>query len=190
VHQTIANSGQTGELKIKDENAETVGAFYFEAGRPEAGQFQHLTGEEAYWQLFLSETLSGTFSFTVGERPLTNWIESGKISKTVADMLIVALQYRDEFDALKEEFKDKPKRFMAIAPELHWNGEAPEDLKPVAIRIWEIVSRKPACMDDLYRQGTVCAMKVYRVVHELLSAQQIGFAEQATTAALKAAKVA
>src|SRR4051812_210553 len=91
VHQTIANSGQTGELCIKDEHSETVGAFFFENGRPAAGQFQHLTGEEAYWQLFLSETLSGTFAFTVGEQTVTKSIESGKIKGPLSDMLIVAL---------------------------------------------------------------------------------------------------
>ncbi|HEY2124789.1 MAG TPA: cyclic nucleotide-binding domain-containing protein, partial [Chthoniobacterales bacterium] len=67
VHQTIANSNQTGQLSIRDEQAETVGAFYFERGLPAAGQFHHLTGEEAFWQLFLNEQLSGTFSFAVGE---------------------------------------------------------------------------------------------------------------------------
>jgi CRP-like cAMP-binding protein len=190
VHQTIANSGQTGELKIRDDEGETIGAFYFESGRPASGQFQHLTGEEAYWQLFLNETLSGTFSFSVGERPLTNWIESGKITRTVGDMLIVALQYRDEFDALKKEFQDKPGRVMAITSELHWNGNAPPNLRPVANQIWELVSRKPATINELYRQCSVCELKVYHAVHELLAGRQIAFAEQAITAALKTAAFA
>jgi CRP-like cAMP-binding protein len=182
VHQTIANSGQTGELKIKDDGGETIGAFYFELGRPAAGQFQHLTGEESYWQLFLNETLSGTFSFSVGERPLTNWIESGKITRTVGDMLIAALQYRDEYDALKKEFQGTPGRVMAITPELHWNGDAPGDLKLLANRVWELVSVKPTTIAELYRQCSVCELKVYQVVHELLAGSQVGFAEHATTA--------
>jgi len=33
IHQTVINSGQTGELQIKDESSETMGAFYFESGR-------------------------------------------------------------------------------------------------------------------------------------------------------------
>ncbi|MEP6604380.1 MAG: cyclic nucleotide-binding domain-containing protein, partial [Spartobacteria bacterium] len=51
IHQTIMSSGQTGELSIKDDKGEPLGAFYFEAGRPCAGQFQHLTGAESFWQL-------------------------------------------------------------------------------------------------------------------------------------------
>src|SRR5437868_9984909 len=79
IHQTVVNSGQTGELQIKDEHAETVGAFYFQSGRLSAGQFRHLTGEEAFWQLFLIETLSGTFSFSAAEKPLTESVQSTRI---------------------------------------------------------------------------------------------------------------
>src|SRR5437868_5621715 len=94
IHQTVINSGQTGELKIKDENAETIGAFYFESGQLSAGQFEHLTGDEAFWQLFLIETLSGTFSFAAVEKPLTEWIQSARMTPISGDHLIVALQYR------------------------------------------------------------------------------------------------
>jgi len=190
VHQTIANSSQTGELKIKDEDAEAIGIFYFENGRPVAGQFQHLTGEEAYWQLFLSETLSGTFSFSVGERSLPDCIESSRIGKTVSDMLIVGLQYRDEFEALKNDLQKTNGRLMATASELHWNGDEPESLRPVAERIWELVSRKPATLSELYRNSSVAEVKIYRVVDHLLANKQIGFVEDATAAALKTAEVA
>ena len=45
IYQTVVSSGQTGELSIKDQNAEPLGAFYFESGRLCEGQFQHLVGE-------------------------------------------------------------------------------------------------------------------------------------------------
>jgi CRP-like cAMP-binding protein len=175
VHQTIASSGQTGELSIRDEQAEPVAAFYFEAGRPSAGQFQHLTGEEAFWQLFLSETLSGTFSFSVGERPLTNWIDSGRITRTSGDMLIAALQFRDEFNALKKEIPEDSAKLTPTKADLQWNGENRDELRPVANRIWELVSRRPASVKDLYRQCSVCELKIYQVVNELLTGKQVAF---------------
>jgi len=175
VHQTIASSGQTGELSIRDEQAETVAAFYFEGGRPSAGQFQHLTGEEAFWQLFLSETLSGTFSFSVGERPLTNWIDSGRITRTSGDMLIAALQFRDEFNALKKEIPQDSAKLTPTKPDLQWNGENRDELRPLANRIWELVSRRPASVRDLYRQCSVCELKIYQVVNELLTGKQVAF---------------
>ncbi len=176
VHQTIANAGQTGQLSIKDEQAETIGAFYFESGRPSAGQFQHLTGEEAFWQLFLNEALSGTFSFSVGERPMTNWIESGQIVRNTGDMLIAALQFRDELNALKQEIQ--PHSGAKLTPtrqELHWNGGAPEELRPIADRVWGLVKSKPLSIGEVYRQCSVCELKIYQVVNHLLTHEQIAF---------------
>ena len=176
VHQIIANAGQTGQLSIKDDQAETVGAFYFEGGRPSAGQFEHLTGEEAFWQLFLNEALSGTFSFSVGERPMTSWIESGQIVRNTGDMLIAALQFRDELNHLKQEID--PHAGAKLTPtrqELTWNGGAPEDLRPVATRVWDLVKRKPLSIGEVYRQCSVCELKIYQVVNHLLTHEQIAF---------------
>ncbi len=63
VYQTIANSSQTGQLRISNAAGELVAGFFFEQGRPRCGQFGHLTGEEAFWQLFSNDQLTGTFSF-------------------------------------------------------------------------------------------------------------------------------
>jgi CRP-like cAMP-binding protein len=176
VHQTIANSGQTGELRIKDEQAETIGAFYFQAGRPAAGQFEHLTGEEAFWQLFLYETLAGTFSFSVGERSMTTWIESGQIVRNTGDMLIAALQFRDELNALKKQIQPPGNsRLTAKKSDLHWNSGAPEELRPVASRVWDLIQRKPLSLHEVYRQCSVCELKIYQVVDHLLTQEQVSF---------------
>jgi len=175
VHQTIAHSGQTGQLRIKDEQAELIGAFYFKSGRPCAAQFQHLTGEEAFWQLFLNEALSGTFSFSVGELPSPNWIGGGEIIRQTDDMLIAALQYRDELSALKKEINPAAAaRLVPAHAKLHWNGSS-EHLRPLADRIWELVSRKPLNLSQIYRQCSVCELKIYQVVDLLLKQNQAGF---------------
>ena len=62
IYQTILNSTQTGELSIVNEHGEQSSVFYFEEGQTRYGRYYHLTGEEAFWQLFLCEKLSGTFS--------------------------------------------------------------------------------------------------------------------------------
>jgi CRP-like cAMP-binding protein len=176
VHQTIAHSGQTGQLRIKDETAEMIGIFYFRSGRPCAAQFQHLAGEEAFWQLFLNENLSGTFSFSVGEVPATNWINGGEIVRQTDDMLIAALQYRDELNALKKEINPAAAaRLVPAHAKLHWNSGAPEHLRPVADRVWELVNRKPLSLSQVYRQCSVCELKIYQVVDVLLKENQAGF---------------
>ena len=175
IHQTIASSGQTGELRMKDENAEALGAFYFESGRLRAGQFQHLTGEEAFWQLFLTDKLSGTFSFSVGERPLANWIESGQIRRSGGEMLITALQFRDELDALKKGMHQNSETLTARTSNLHWSDGAPNELKEVAAQVLNLLSQSAKTMADLYRQCSVCDLKLYQVVTELICSDQVGF---------------
>ena len=90
IYQTIVHSSQTGELRISNENSELISAFYFEKGQPRCGQFEHLTGEEAFSQLFLSEALRGTFSFSSGDRLISAGILSESITRNPEEMLINA----------------------------------------------------------------------------------------------------
>jgi len=173
IHQTVVNSGQTGELQIKDEHMETIGAFFFEAGRLSAGQFQHLTGEEAFWQLFLIETLSGTFSFSAAEKPLTDSVQSARIDSSGCDRLIVALQYRDEFNALKAQMSYLSTKLKVAGTSLNWNGERPPELAPLAQKVWDIVAKRPATVAEVYRQCSACEYRVYHVVHELFQSYQL-----------------
>jgi len=173
IHQTVVNSGQTGELQIKDEHMETIGAFFFEAGRLSAGQFQHLTGEEAFWQLFLVDTLSGTFSFSAAEKPLADSVQSARIDSSGGDRLINALQYRDEFNALKAQMPYLSTRLKVAGQSLNWNGEKPPELAPLAQKVWDLVSKRAATVDQIYRQCSACEYKVYHVVHELFQSYQL-----------------
>ena len=52
---------------------DTISTFYFEKGTPRWGRFEHLSGEEAFWQLFLHEHRSGTFSFSNETKVGENW---------------------------------------------------------------------------------------------------------------------
>ena len=179
IHQTIVSSGQTGELQLQDENGEPFGTFYFESGRLRAGKFQHLSGEEAFWQLFLSDNLSATFSFSVGQRPLTNWIESGQIKRSGGEMLITALQFRDELDGLKKEMPHHDSDpLTAKAAELHWPQEAPHELKEVAQQVLAVLSGQAKKMAELYRQSSVCELKLYQVVRTLMDSDHVSFTAQ------------
>lgn len=176
IHQTIMSSGQTGELTIKDEKGETMGAFYFENGRPSAAQFQHLTGDEAFWQLFLMDQLSGTFSFSAGEKMLTASI-SAPISYKGSDHLIAALQFRDELDALKSGMHNSTGALRARTNVLNWPDAAPPELRPVAAEVLEQLTSGPRTISQLYRQSSVCELKIFRVISELLYSDHISFVD-------------
>ena len=175
IHQTVMSSGQTGKLKIRDGDGKAIGAFFFETGRLCAGRFQHLSGDEAFWQLFQVEKFPGTFTFSVGDQGMADYIQSSPISHSSADILITALQFRDELDALKKGMQHCTGPLSACTAELHWNGAAPEYLKPLAEQIWGMISAKPRTMRQLYRECSVCELKLYEVVSELHYSGQISF---------------
>ena len=138
IYQTIVNSSQTGELRISNEKSDLISAFFFEKGQPRCGQFEHLTGEEAFWQLFLSDSLAGTFSFSSGDRPVSDWIQSERITRNPEDMLINALQGRDEFHELKLRMPDAAATLHRRKPNLSWPPVRPPELQPMAEQIWPL----------------------------------------------------
>ena len=81
IYQTIIQSMQTGLLTIADEAGETISTFYFEKGTPRWGRFEHLSGEEAFWQLFLHDHRSGTFSFSNETKVGANWGEGSAMTR-------------------------------------------------------------------------------------------------------------
>ncbi|MEY2563806.1 MAG: hypothetical protein QOH88_1999 [Verrucomicrobiota bacterium] len=176
IYQTIANSAQTGQLRICNEKSDLISAFFFERGQPRRGQFEHLTGEEAFWQLFLSQELSGTFSFSSGERPENDWIQSEPITRNAGDMLINALQGRDEFHDLKQRLPEPEAKLRRRKLNLAWPAAASPELRPIAEQIWPLAYNAPVTLGGLFRSGTVCELKIYQVVDELLRTEHFEWA--------------
>lgn len=173
IYQTIVNSSQTGELQISDEKSELISTFFFEKGQPRCGQFLHLTGEEAFSQLFLSDGLPGTFSFTSGDRPITDAIQSERITRNPEEMLINALQGRDELNELKHRMCDGAATLHRRKLNLSWPSSAPADLQPVAEQIWRFFSNKPITLSSLLQQCSFCELKIYETVNELVESQHL-----------------
>lgn len=182
IYQTIANSSQTGQLRISNENADLVSAFFFEKGQPRFGQFEHLTGEEAFWQLFVSEELAGTFSFSAGQLPEKDWIQSERITKSASEMLINALQGRDEFAELKQRLSETGGTLERSKATLSWPAGAPPESKAVAEQIWELAGGGPVTVRTLFQQCSVCELKVYQVVDELIQSRHFTWSHAAAKA--------
>src|SRR4051812_3382231 len=173
VYQTIANSSQTGELRISSASGELVSAFFFENGQPRCGQFEHLTGEEAFWQLFVTEELAGTFAFSTAELPDKAWIQSERITKNASEMLINALQGRDEFAELKGRFAESSATVQRARAALTWPASAAPELQPAAEQIWKFIGAAPRTVPGIFRHCTVCELKVYQIVNELIESRQL-----------------
>lgn len=168
IYQTIVNSAQTGELSIRDESGDLVSVFFFEEGHPRSGQFQHLAGEEAFWQLFLTEELRGTFSFTSGHHKTSKLIQDAGIIRSPDHMLINAIQARDELDAIRHEIPD-PDSILTRQNRDFQVGEAtPAHLRPVAEEVWRRLFARPMSLRQLYQHLSVSELKIYQAVNALL----------------------
>jgi CRP-like cAMP-binding protein len=181
VYQTIANSSQTGQLRISNPDGELISAFFFEQGQPRGGQFEHLTGEEAFWQLFVSEELAGTFAFSTDALPEKDWIQSERITKNAGEMLINALQGRDEFAELKQRFGDGA-TLQRNKANLVWPATAAPELQPLAEQIWAFAARGPVTTAALFQHCAVCELKIYQVVDELVQSRHFVWSHEATSA--------
>jgi len=170
IYQTIASSLQTGELTISDDNGNPFASFFFDEGRPLSGQFQHLSGTEAFSQLFLSESLMGTFSFASRTEP-QGGNQANSIEKSESDMLITALQARDEFQALRDRLPDSSRKLQRQKLNFSWPETADPQLRPLAEQIWQIAYTMPLPISDLYPKCSVCEFKIYQVIEQLVQAK-------------------
>jgi len=182
VYQTIVNSSQSGQLRISNANSELISAFFFEQGQPRRGQFEHLTGEEAFWQLFVNEQLAGTFSFSADPLPEKSWIQSERITKNASEMLINALQGRDEFAELKQRFASDSATLERAKEILVWPPTAAPELQPVANQIWNFAAKGPVTIPALFQNCSVCELKIYQVIDELLKSRQFVWSSDAANA--------
>jgi CRP/FNR family cyclic AMP-dependent transcriptional regulator len=180
VYQTIANSSQSGQLRISNPAGELISSFFFEQGQPRGGQFEHLTGEEAFWQLFVNEHLVGTFTFSTDSPPEKDWIQSERITKNASEMLINALQGRDEFAELKQRFGEDSATLEHGKDNLVWPATAAPELQTVAEQIWQFTATRPRTIAALFQHCVVCELKIYQVVDELLQSRQLIWSHQAT----------
>src|SRR5439155_1472468 len=83
---------------------------------------------EAFSQLFLSDHLSGSFVFSSSERALSEWAESERITPNPEEMLIHALQGRDELTQLKRRLCENA-RLRRKKTSFSWPSSAWEELK-------------------------------------------------------------
>jgi CRP/FNR family transcriptional regulator, cyclic AMP receptor protein len=171
IYQTIVSSMQTGELSVLDESRQRVATFFFERGRPHSGQFQHLTGEEAFWQLFLSESLAGTFSFSSHDQPLGQCVQGTEMKREAGDLLICALRNRDEFQALKPNYPDRSMKLVRQKLNFAWPGKPDSELQSVAEQIWQLAYTTPLSLSSLYQKCSVCEFKILEVIDQLVKAE-------------------
>jgi len=170
IYQTIVRSMQTGLLTIADENTKTVCEFYFDKGTPRWGRFQHLNGEEAFWQLFIQARQGWTFSFSKKALVCADWTDQSAISRQPDEMLIKAIYMRDEFEDLCKRMGEGAASLKRQTLNFVWPRTDLEELRPLAEEIWQIAYSQPISLTDLYGRCGFCGLTVYRAVDEMVRA--------------------
>lgn len=170
IYQTIVRSMRTGTLFINGETGETVSEFYFENGTPCWGRFRHLLGEEAFWQLFIQPRKAWTFAFSREKPSNVDFKEHKIITQGAEEMLVRAIQMRDEFETLRESMNDENAVLKRQQLNFVWPKSEPETLRPMAEEIWQIVYSKPMSLADLCGCCNACALTTYQAVATMLRA--------------------
>ncbi|MEO5722411.1 MAG: cyclic nucleotide-binding domain-containing protein [Chthoniobacterales bacterium] len=174
VYQTIVQSSQTGALSVMDEDGELVAGFRFSAGQPLGGHFLHLTGEEAFWQLFLAHNLRGTFSFASGTKDSEDFLGPA-IARSANDMLFAAVQYRDEIQELKAEMPpDSVYETQQTDLDLGLLDLAISEF--VMEEVWRCASEAHTPISGFFARCTVCELKIYQAVRELVRTGHLALA--------------
>lgn len=170
IYQTIIRSLRTGTLFINDERGEIVSEFYFESGKPWWGRFRHLLGEEAFWQLFIQPGKAWTFTFSRELPAHVDFKEHKTITRNAEEMLVQAIQMRDEFESVQKSVPDESALLKRQQLNFAWANPELEELRPTGEEIWQIVYSQPISVAELCARCNVCALKVYLVVAEMLRA--------------------
>jgi CRP-like cAMP-binding protein len=171
VYQTILHSKQTGLLTITSGEGEKVSEFYFELGIPRWGRFEHLLGEEAFWQLFLHEDRAATFSFANGAEHGAPPVADSKITRQGDELLINAIQFRDEFEDLRKRLRNKSDTLRRKQLNFSWGNPELDYLRPVAEAIWQQAYSQRIALSELYETSDYSQVKLYKAVDEMIRAE-------------------
>lgn len=174
IYQTIIGSMQTGLLTIADENGNKVCEFYFDNGAPRWGRFQHLNGEEAFWQLFIQSRRGWTFSFSKKALVSADWTDESAITRKPDELLLNAVHMRDEFEDLSKRMSDGAASLKRQQLNFVWPRTDLDELRPLAEEIWQIAYSQPISLTDLYGRCGHCGLKIYRAVDEMVRAGIVG----------------
>lgn len=165
--QTLAQSDRTGLLTIVDGKDETVAELCIEAGEVCSARMAHLTGVEAFYQLFQS-VHGKAFTFKVGS--FGEMSQGERIPYRTIALLFEANRLQDELNKMKHHIADANKIFLPKVREFSWKDE-PTLL--LAKEIWDLINQgKP--LSYILEKAPASHYSVYRIVSEMLDQGQIG----------------
>lgn len=170
VFYTVAGSGSTGELKVVNNERDTIGTFFFLNGTLINARYLHLQGIEACRQLFIEHWLEGAFSYRRGEVPSEPVDEEYRVSIQVEDIVFEGALLRDGLDLL-------PDSVQKLKGSIHVTNFEPElgapDSLIVRERIAEIATKAPVKLQDVWSRSGVSLVEFGKACLEMQKLGQL-----------------
>jgi CRP-like cAMP-binding protein len=185
IFQTIASSGEVGELRLLNPENDVIGCFLFRGNRVEAGRFGHLHGIEAVWQIFLEHHIDGTFAFQANSQPSVELDETCRVDMDGTDMLMQAAGKRDHFHALPSSWRQL-EGSLGRHPDASLAWEDPES-EPRAQIVWQLIAKRPQLLASLWRRLNLCKYHLADVAMKMADTGQAEWIAPATAPAPVAA---
>ncbi len=167
VIQTLIASRQTGTLSVTQEGSKhKVAEIVFLKGNVASAKLQHLSGDDALFQLFQSP-LEGEFAFS-GRHVDEGEVQSD-ITMPAISLLMESVRLQDELSLLQTRIPDPQTIFHQKATQLSWDEADTVDL---VAAVWSRL-KKGASVLDLQREIPRCTYAIYRTLAMLLDSRQI-----------------
>ncbi|MFQ3581595.1 MAG: cyclic nucleotide-binding domain-containing protein [Chloracidobacterium sp.] len=174
VIQTIIGSGMTGTLRVDDPLGITLAEIFFDSGHLCRSVMGHLTGSEAFFQLFQPPPTEGVFEFKGGEREVSEGA-SCDILLPGMTMLMEAVRMQDEVGALRRRFPAN-QTYRPLGDDLRWDGE--EQLLPIAYDIWYRLHAAEPTVRELLDTVPASHYTTLSILNTLLETMQITAQQQ------------
>ena len=91
-----------------------------------------------------------------------------RIHRNPTDLLITALQYRDEFKGMQHELPEPDSMLRREKLNLDWSDPEYESVRGVAEMIWQLCYSTEMTLDELCQDVPVCELKFFKTVCQLV----------------------
>jgi CRP-like cAMP-binding protein len=170
IFQTIASSGQSGELKITSPSNDLLGSFYFYGEMLRYARYGHLNGAESLWQIFLETKLEGSFAYQITAQPSAPYPRECEVNLRAGDVLLEAASKRDHFQNLPEHLQKLQGSLARLTDDFKWN--TPQTAK-TAEAIWQAIAKKPQLVASLWRRLNVCSLTLVEVIKGMIAGRLV-----------------
>ncbi len=169
VIQTIISSGMTGTLRVDDPLGLAIAEIFFESGHLCRSTMGHLTGSEAFFQLFQPPPTEGAFEFKNGEREMTEGA-SCDILLPGMTMLMEAVRMQDEINQLRRQIPAN-NQYRPLCDDLRWDDD--DALLPTAYDIWYRLHAGTPTVRELLDAVPASHYTTLSILNKLLETMQV-----------------